>query len=157
VLAALAAVAAAGAAGAAAQAPSSGHEPLTRIEDLRALVGQVRREQRPLLLFFTVPGCPFCLEVRRSHLGPLGRENRGPLIREVEVSSERTFIGLDGRKTTEHDFASSQNVRMVPHVVLVDAELRPLAEPMVGIGVADFYGAYLARAIDAAMRRLPSR
>lgn len=141
-----------------AQARRDGHELLTRIDDLRELAAQVRKQQRPLLLFFSVPGCPYCLEVRRSHLAPRALDaERGPLIREIEISSRRTFTGLDGRALTEYEFANSRNVRMVPHVVLVDAELKPLADAMIGIGVSDFYGAYLADAIDSATRKLRGR
>ncbi len=141
-----------------AQSRRQGHEPLTRIDDLRAISAQVRKQQRPLLLFFSIPSCPFCLEVRRTHLAPrLLEPDRGPLIREIEISSRRTFIRLDGQSTTEYDFANSHNVRMVPHVVLVDADMKPLGEPMIGIGVSDFYGAYLDDAIDSATRKLRGR
>ena len=141
-----------------AQSRSDSHELLTRIDDLRTLATQSRRERRPLLLFFSVPGCGYCLEVRRSHLAPRALDaDRGPLIREIEISSRRTFIGLDGRAISEYDFASANSVRMVPHVVLVDGDLKPLGEPMIGIGVSDFYGEYLAGAIDSAMRRVGGR
>jgi thioredoxin-related protein len=138
-----------------AQSLRDSHEPLTRIDDLRALSAQARKQQRPVLLFFSVPGCPFCLEVRRSHLVPrLQEADRGPLIREIEISSRRTFIASDGTATTEYDFANRYKVRMVPHVVLVDADLKLLGDPMIGIGVSDFYGAYLNDAIDNATRKL---
>ena len=141
-----------------AQTRGDGHEPLTRIDDLRVLALQVRQQQRPLLLFFSLPGCPFCLEVRRSHLAPLALDaGRGPLIREIDITSRRTFVGLDGRNTTESEFAGAQKVRIVPHVALADADLKPLAEPMIGIGAADFYGAYLSDAIENATRRLRGR
>ena len=143
------------ASGAPAQSPRDGHEPLTRIDDLRALATQVRQQQRPLLLFFSVPGCPFCLEVRRTHLAPRAADaGSGPLIREIVISSRRNFTGLDGASTTEYAFADAYKVRMVPHVVLVDASLKPLDEPMIGLGVADFYGEYLDAAIDRAMRKM---
>lgn len=141
-----------------AQARREGHEPLTRIDDLRALLALARKQRRPLLLFFSVPGCPYCLEVRRAHLTPRAIDaGHGPLIREIEISSRRTFIGLDGMSTTEYAFADAHDVRMVPHVVLVDADLKPLAEPMIGLGVSDFYGEYLAGAIDSAVRRMQGR
>jgi hypothetical protein len=144
--------------GARAQAHGDGHEPLTRIDDQRALSAQVGKHRRPLLLFYSLPGCPFCLEVRRNHLAAYARDgDRGPLIREIDITSRRTFIGLDGNRTTEYAFANANKVRMVPHVVLLDAELKPLGDPMIGIGVSEFYGAYLADAIDSAMRKLQGR
>ncbi len=139
-----------------AQEPRGGHASLAKVDDLRVLAAQVSRQQRPLLLFFSLPGCPFCLQVRRDHLGPRAREggDSGPLIREIDITSRREFIGADGRPVRENDFAERQNVRMVPHVVLVDGNLKPLAEPLIGIGVADFYDAYLSDAIESATRKL---
>ena len=43
---------------------------------------------------------------------------------------------------------------MVPVVLLVDAAMKPLADPLVGIGAADFYEAFLVEAIETASRRM---
>ena len=143
----------------AARAQGSGNEALTRIDDLRALAVQVRKEQRPLLLFFSTPGCPFCLQVRRNYLAPRVRdgEKSGVTIREVEITASRSFVGLDGKPISEYAFAGSYNVRMVPAVLLVDAGMKPLVDPLIGIGAADFYEAFLAEAIETASRKLRSR
>jgi thioredoxin-related protein len=130
-------------------------ETLPRIDDLRSLASQMRRDRIPLLLFFSTPGCPYCLEVRRNYLAPRLRDDAGRLlIREVVITSPRPFGDLDGRSVAESDFASRFKVRMTPVVQLVDAEMKRLGRPLVGIDAAGFYEAYLATAIEEAQRRM---
>jgi thioredoxin-related protein len=131
---------------------------LDRIDDLRPLLARVRRERIPLLLFFSTPGCPYCIEVRRSYLVPRVRDPRaGVLIREVDIVGQRSFIDRDGQRVTEARFAAQFGVRVVPVVLLVDADLTPLAEPLVGLDGAGFYDAYLGNAIESATGKLRAR
>jgi thioredoxin-related protein len=136
------------------------HGPdLPRLDDLRSLAAQARRERIPLLLFFSTPGCPYCAQARREYLGPLHAQGKaaGVLIREVEITSARTFLDLDGRPLRESALADRYNVKMVPHVELVDADLKPLGKPLIGIDAAGFYGDYLKDAIEAATRQIAAR
>lgn len=132
--------------------------PLPPIDDLRRLAAQVRSERRPLLLFFTTPGCPYCRAVRRGYLAPRLAEpdGGGVLIREVSVLGRSRYPGLDGRPVTDRDLAARFGVNAVPVVCLVDDSLRPLADPLVGLN-ADFYETYLQRAIEQARETLAAR
>jgi thioredoxin-related protein len=126
---------------------------LPRIDDLRSLTAQMRRERIPLLLFFSTAGCPFCIEVRRNYLAPRLNESAGSLlIREVEIVSRRSFTGLDGAAQTEAELAARFGIRMVPVVQLVDASLAPIGKPLVGIDASGFYDGYLSAAIEEAQR-----
>jgi thioredoxin-related protein len=141
--------------------PAGGEDHLTAIDDLRAVMAQVRKRRVPLLVLFSTPGCPFCHEVRRSYLAPrVAEQAKLPsptlVIREIDISSRAPLIDLEGRRTTQAEFASRLNVRMVPVVALFDDRAQLLGEPLVGIDRAGFYEAYLARAIEAAERRLRS-
>lgn len=131
---------------------------LERIDDLRPLLAQVRRERVPLLLFFSTPGCPYCIEVRRNYLAPRARDPRaGVLIREVDIVGQRSFVDTDGQPITEARFAARFGARVVPVVLVVDASLTPLGEPLVGLDGAGFYEAYLNNAIEAATAKLRAR
>jgi thioredoxin-related protein len=141
--------------------PAGGEEHLEAIDDLRPLAAQVRKRRVPLLVLFSTPGCPFCLEVLRSYLAPRVAEQAklsSPtlLIREVDITSRAPLVDLQGRRTTQAEFAARLNVRMVPVVALLDDRTQLLGDPLVGIDRAGFYEAYLARAIEAAERRLRS-
>ncbi|MGE5160081.1 MAG: thioredoxin family protein [Betaproteobacteria bacterium] len=141
--------------------PAGGEEHLEPIDDLRPLLAQVRKQRVPLLVLFSTPGCPFCHEVRRSYLAPrVAEQAKLPsptlLIREIDISSRAPLIDLQGRRTTQAEFASRLNVRMVPVVALFDERVQLLGDPLVGIDRAGFYESYLARAIEAAERRMRS-
>jgi hypothetical protein len=137
---------------------SAGAAELPRIDDLRRLTAQMRRERIPMLLFFSTAGCPFCIEVRRNYLTPRLQEDAGRLlIREVEIVSRRSFTGLDGAAQTESDLAGRFGIRMVPVVQLVDASLAPIGRPLVGIDASGFYDGYLSAAIEQAQRTMRAR
>lgn len=109
----------------------------------------------PLLLFFTLKGCPYCENARRQYLGPMSREAQWTgraRIREVAIESNlRDFsgAGISGR-----DLARSYGVHVYPTVIVVGRDGRPLAEALAGFGVPDLYGASLAERIDTATTRL---
>jgi hypothetical protein len=135
----------------------SRHGPdLPRLGDLRTLAAESRRERVPVLLFFSTAGCPYCAQVRREHLGPMLAQGRaaGVLIREIEILGSHSFADLDGKPLRESALADRFNVKMVPHVELVDADLRPLGKPLIGIDAAGFYADYLREAIASARAKV---
>jgi len=129
---------------------------LQHIDDLRVLAAQVRQTRTPLLLFFSAPGCPYCLDVRRNYLAPRVRDiaAAGVIVREIDISSRRSFAGLDGSPLTECDFAGRFNVHVVPVVMAVDADLVSLGEPLIGLDRSGYYEAYLQNLIDIARTKL---
>lgn len=138
-----------------AQSAKAEQPALPRIDDLRSLASQSRRERVPVLLFFSTAGCPYCIEVRRNYLAPRLKQNASDLlIREVEITGKRTLFDVDGRSITEADLAARFKVRMVPVVQLVDANLAPIVGPLIGIDAAGFYDGYLSAAIEDAQRAL---
>jgi hypothetical protein len=99
--------------------------------------------------------------VRRGYLAPRVAEQAmltaaTLLIREVDITGRTPLTDADGRRTTQAEFAARYGIRVVPVVALLDERARPIGEPLVGIDRSGFYEAYLARAIDAAERRLRS-
>jgi thioredoxin-related protein len=130
-------------------------ERLQRIDDLRALAAEITRLGVPLLVLFSTPGCPYCLEVRRNYLAPRAADPAATvLIREVEITSTRTLTDLDGGRISERSFAERHGVRAVPVVTLFDDRLRPLGTSLVGLDRSGFYESYLQAAIDTARQRL---
>jgi thioredoxin-related protein len=141
--------------------PAGGEQHLAAIDDIRPLLAQVRARRAPLLVLFSTPGCPFCREVRRNYLVPRVAEQAAQsspslLIREVDITSTASLVDPQGRKITQAEFASKFGIRVVPVVALFDARGEMLGDPIVGIDRSGFYEAYLARAIEAAERRLRS-
>jgi thioredoxin-related protein len=106
---------------------------------------------RPLVLFFSLPGCRYCDQLRRHYLLALAR--RGEVVREVVIDSDAPVAGLPGA-ATHRALARKMAVAFAPVVLLVDAHGQALADPIVGGDVAGLYGGYLDNAFDEAQRRL---
>lgn len=139
--------------------PSVAEAHLPPLDDLRALATSIARYKAPLLILFSTPGCPFCLEVRQNYLAPRVGEQIDKtvpdlLLREADITSERTVTDLSGARISEASFALRHRVRVVPVVMLFDSMLRSIAEPLVGLDRSGFYEGYLASAIDASRRHL---
>jgi hypothetical protein len=121
------------------------------LADWQADSALAARARRPVILFFTLPGCRFCEDVRRRYMVPLVRD--GEIVREVVLDSVRPVTGLAGA-ATHQAVARQLGVRFAPVVLLVDARGKPLAEPVVGGDVAGLYGGYLDNALDQARQAL---
>ena len=135
-------------------------EHLPPVADLRALAATVARLKAPLLILFSTPGCPYCLEVRRNYLMPRAAQQAARLpapellLREVDITSQQPIVDLTGEHITESAFAAHFEVRVVPVVMLFDQKLRLLAAPLIGLDRAGFYEGLLASAIEIARKQL---
>jgi thioredoxin-related protein len=117
--------------------------------------GKLAAEQnKPLVLFFTLPGCRFCEQVRQNYMS--GLVERGEIVREIVIDSQRPVAGFAGA-ATHQAFARKAGVKVAPVVILADACGRPLAEPIVGGDVAGLYGGLLDNAFEEAQRKLAAR
>jgi len=126
--------------------------------DLRADARLAAQKRQPILLFFSLADCPFCARVRREYLGPMSREPEQAaraLYREIPI--EATLTGFDGTPLAARDLAATLGVKFFPTVVMVDGKGQPLAAPLVGFSVPDFYGAYLEDRIATAVQKTNPR
>jgi len=118
---------------------------------------QAAQQRIPLIVLFSLPGCPHCEMVRNSHLNPMQRTpaaTRKAILRQIDVSSVAPLIGFDGREITHDAFARLHAVRLAPVVMFFDQGGKILAKPLVGSMLPDFYGAYLENALEESLRRL---
>jgi thioredoxin-related protein len=129
--------------------------PLAR--DLRADARLAREQRIPLVILFSLPRCPYCSEVRRLYLLPMLRDPaqaRRAVIRQVNLGSDERILGFDGAAVTHDALAKAHGVRAAPVVAFWNARGQPIAEPLNGMLLADFYAAYLEAALEAATQRL---
>lgn len=132
--------------------PARAESSLPPLADLPALGPRVQASGEPVLVLYTLPGCPHCEQIRRHYLQP--RLAAGALVRQVDITSRTPLIDGQGRRTTERDFARAQGVGLTPVLVAMDAQGRVLAEPLVGSDAAGFYEGYLEAMLAAARRKL---
>jgi thioredoxin-related protein len=128
--------------------------------DLQADGRDSRRRRVPLVVLFSLPGCPYCEIVRRSHLLPMlraPRESSRAIFRQIDIDGDHAVVGFGGAPTTHAAIARAHDVRSVPIVAFWDGEGRSLAAPLRGMLLPDFYSAYLESALDSARARLAGR
>ena len=129
--------------------------------NLQKEAAQAQAEGKPLVLMFSLPGCPYCKVVRQNYLAPMLTENpesERPVLREVHITSDRPLVGFDGSQTSQSALASRYDVRIAPTLIFVDARGDLLADPIVGGDGTGFYLAYLDSAFAASAKKLlPSK
>ena len=107
------------------------------------------RGGEPLVVLVSLPGCPFCERIRRSHLLPLQRE-RGQGVVQLDLGTATPVIDFDGVQRSHDAVVRSWRVTMAPTVLMFDAAGAEIAERLVGAGLADFYAAYLDQRLQTA-------
>ena len=111
----------------------------------------------PLVVLYSRDDCSWCEKVRREHLGPMSRDPAAPaLVRELHMDRATPLIDFGGRRTTSADFSKQMQAQFAPTVMFHGPQGASLAEPIVGFRLADFYGAYLDRAIEESRAQLRS-
>ncbi|UGQ48761.1 thioredoxin fold domain-containing protein [Massilia endophytica] len=115
---------------------------------------QAGEQGKPVVLFFTLPGCRFCEQLRQSYMP--GLLQRGEIVREVVIDSVQPVTGFAGA-ATHRAVARKAGVKVAPVVILADPCGRPLADPIVGGDVAGLYGGYLDNAFEEAQHKLAAR
>ncbi len=128
---------------------------LAKAADFVADAREAAQKRLPILILFSLPGCPHCEAIRRSHLLALEKEQPARVLaRQVDMQSNQELIDFAGRKTTHAAFIRDQQVKFAPVVALVGPDGKRLTEPLVGEMLPDFYGAYLEDAVQAAGQKL---
>jgi thioredoxin-related protein len=128
--------------------------------DLRADGLLSRRLKAPIVILFSLPGCPYCEIVRRSHLLPMLRDPQQAarvIIRQIDIDGDQAIVGFAGERVTPAQLARAHGVRAAPVVAFWDGEGKPIADSLSGMLLPDFYSAYLEAAIDGARQRLAPR
>ena len=123
--------------------------------DLQADAHTSRKVGIPILILYSLPGCPHCEAIRRGHLTPLAAEMPPKaIIRQIDLQSVTKLRGFDGKLVAHEDFVRAQGIKFAPVVVFFDAAGNRLGDPLVGSMLPDFYGAYLADGLAAATRAI---
>ena len=129
--------------------------PLTH--DLAAAAKLARAQNVPLFVAFTLKHCPYCNRARREYWTPMHESaewRARALMVEVMLDGEPALRDFAGANTTVREFGKRWGIRSVPTVMMFDTQGVPVAEPVIGLASADFYGAYLERAIEQGLAKV---
>ncbi len=100
----------------------------------------------PLIVLVSLRDCVYCGPIRQRELAPLVRSGKYE-VREISMDSTAPVREFDGSTTTGVAWARAHGVKVSPTVLFLDTSGRPVADPLIGAGLPDFYGAYLDDAI----------
>ncbi|WP_449413827.1 thioredoxin [Pandoraea soli] len=100
----------------------------------------------PLIVLVSLRDCVYCGPIRQRELAPLVRGGKYE-VREIGMDSTAPVREFDGSTTTGVAWARAHGVKVSPTVLFLDTSGRPVADPLIGAGLPDFYGAYLDDAI----------
>ncbi|VVE75250.1 thioredoxin-like protein [Pandoraea sputorum] len=107
----------------------------------------------PLIVLVSLRDCVYCGPIRQRELAPLVRSGKYE-VREIGMDSTTPVRDFDGATTTGVAWARAHGVKVSPTVLFLDTSGRPIADPLIGAGLPDFYGAYLDDAIARGRARL---
>lgn len=121
---------------------------------LRAAAQAAQSRGEPLVVMTTLAGCPYCELVRSRYLGPMRRDENLAAV-QLDIMDKTTPVqDFNGTTTTPAEVVRGWNARFTPTVLFLDANGRELAERLVGLTSADFYGSYLDQRLTTARQRL---
>lgn len=134
-----------------ANAASEGRSLTSAVDFSRDSVAS-KQQQLPLLVLFSRSDCSWCERIRREHLQPMAAmqppSSVPAIIRQVEVDGDQPLRDFDGAPTTHRAFATRMGARMTPTLMFLGPDGKPKAETIVGYRLADFFAAYIQRALD---------
>ena len=111
----------------------------------------------PIFLFLDRYDCPYCERALAQYVVPMARDmpwRDRALFRQVEIDQPLPLVDFDGSATTHRSLAARYRVTLTPTVVVVSGTGTIIGGPVIGLPAADFYAAYLERAIDDGRAKL---
>jgi hypothetical protein len=137
------------------------------VPDLPAIASAAFAAGRPLVVMFSLRGCPWCDALRREHFDALSKRQDDERVQvlELDLQDARRFAT---QRTTEsgspgwlqaespRDLARQSRVRFAPTILFLGPN-GELAERLVGYGSPDFFGAYLEQRLSQSRSALVKR
>ena len=124
--------------------------------NLDADAAQAAAREVPIVVMFSSDECPYCDLIARYYLGPLAADpasGERAMIRMVK-NDATPIVDFTGAHTSHAEFAARQGVRLVPTLRFFSSSGERLADDLVGVGLEDFYLAYLDQRLDQARSAL---
>lgn len=126
--------------------------PLPPVQNLQQSVLKTAAKDQPLIVMFSLPNCPFCEKLRRTQYQFLAKE--GYVVQQIEITSRASVTGFDGMPTTGVQLARQFGIQLAPTVLFFGPGGKEIGERITGAPTADFYGAFIDRALQESAQAL---
>lgn len=123
--------------------------------DLPQALAQALAQGQPLVVMVSLDNCPYCRQVRQSHLGPMWRG--GQVVVQIDMQHKETLVDWDGQTRSHGDWVKHRRISVAPTVLFFGPDGREVADRLEGASLPDFYGAYLDQRLAQARQRLLPR
>lgn len=120
---------------------------------------EANEKQLPILMFFSMKHCPFCIEVEEDYLKPMLRNaeyDKKIIIRKIRIDGTAEVHDFKGKERDAGEFSEDYSVSMVPTLVLVDSKGNRLSPSIIGIANSHYYSAELDKAIEDSTQKIRS-
>ncbi|CUA94814.1 thioredoxin family protein [Thiomonas bhubaneswarensis] len=126
--------------------------PLPPVRNLQQSALKAAVKDQPLIVMFSLPNCPFCEKLRRTQYQFLAKE--GYVVRQIEITDRAEVIGFDGKPTSGVLLAKQYGIKLAPTVLFFGPGGKEIGERITGAPTADFYGAFIDRALKESAQAL---
>ena len=139
---------------------AAGTKPQVKIKHASNLAtdgDEASKKQIPVLMFFSMNHCPYCIEVEEDYLKPMLRNaayDDKVIIRKIKIDGTDSMKDFNGKDRDIEEFSDEYNISMVPTLILVDSNGNKLVPPIIGIANAHFYSHDLDRAIEKSRQKI---
>ena len=123
--------------------------------DLPQALAQALAQGQPLVVMVSLDNCPYCRQVRQSHLGPMWRG--GQVVVQIDMQHKESLVDWDGQTRSHGDWVKNRRISVAPTVLFFGPDGREVADRLEGASLPDFYGAYLDQRLAQARQRLQPR
>ena len=121
-------------------------------------VGLMAQEQGiPAVVFVSRDACPYCRTLRDSILKPMfaaGKFEQRAILVEVSLDRVEPLTDFENSRMTAKAFGELYHSAITPTLLFLDSEGREIAKRIVGISNLEFYGFYLQKSIDEALKTI---
>ncbi|MCU7919368.1 MAG: thioredoxin fold domain-containing protein [Candidatus Thiodiazotropha sp. (ex Epidulcina cf. delphinae)] len=115
-----------------------------------------RKRHSPILVVFGADECGYCVRLMEEVIEPLSLQSdrKLPLIREFDIYSSGKITDFNGDPIRSRQFKSRYQVYAIPTLFILDADGKPLTDPIVGYNSQDEYRELLRSSLGASFAAL---
>ncbi|MCU7893381.1 MAG: thioredoxin fold domain-containing protein [Candidatus Thiodiazotropha sp. (ex Ustalcina ferruginea)] len=115
-----------------------------------------RQTHSPILVLFGAEECGYCERLKQEVIEPLSHQtdSKLPLIREFDIYSGGKIIDFNGDSIRSRMFKNRYQVYAVPTLLILDADGKPLIDPIVGYNSQDEYLELLRTSLVASFQAI---